>query len=89
MSINIDNLDFNLPNSLGVCTQINFQNNYGVYLIKINNLYTLYIMKKLSENLWGTEMDNNMSQILVENGIEGLTKVEAENYITQVQNIVI
>lgn len=89
MSTNIDNLIFNLPHDDGSeSSQVKYVNNYGVFLTRKNNIYSLYLLKKINDLTWTANMDDKMTQIVNENGIFDLTKEVCESYMQMIENIV-
>lgn len=85
----VSDLVFNLTHDFGITAYVYLPNNYGLEVTKKpNNLYDIVFLIKVKENIWGSDMDNNLNSISVENNLHDLTEADVNTYISKLENIV-
>lgn len=85
----VSDLVFNLTHDFGITAYVYLPNNYGLEVTKKpNNLYDIVFLIKVKENIWGSDMDNNLNNISVENNLHDLTEADVNTYISKLENIV-
>lgn len=85
----VSDLVFNLAHDFGITAYLYLANNYGLEVTKkSNNLYDIVFLIKVKENIWGSDMDNVLTNISAENNLHDLSESEVNSYISQLENIV-